>query len=215
MKTRYSDSYGQSCIKVLPLLSFYQEMLHKAQNILLDKKLVLDIGSGPGILAEWMKETGTKIVCMDSDALLLRGLPIEAVSGSAETLPFKGKSFDAVTALNLLPFIENCSNFMKEINRVTSEEGSILITGIKKSYDMSKVFQTAQQDLSQFVKDPGYQMQIQEVMNWNKEDLQKNLKNLFSIDDVCDLVKEYGYNKIIRSEHIYLGQSYFIVAKKG
>lgn len=94
------------------------------------KSNILDIGCGTGKNIESFSRFG-KIWGVDSsiDAIKFckkRGLK-NVKKGSIEKIPFRSKSLDAVTALDVLEHVED-SKALKEIHRVLKDYGVLIIT---------------------------------------------------------------------------------------
>ena len=204
------QKYGFSYKIVLPLLSFYTEMAEKSSDFLYDSECILDIGSGPGLLSGYLNNQ--MVVSVDYEYSMLDKV-LTSINADAQALPFKASSFDGVAALNLLQFVPDYEVFFSEVNRVTIREGTIVVAGIKRSCDLKKVGQRASEDLAPYIDNPNYTGHIKRVMEWNKKDLIENVRNWFTLDDVCCLFDDNGFD-VIERDYVYLGQSYFVIGKK-
>jgi 2-polyprenyl-3-methyl-5-hydroxy-6-metoxy-1,4-benzoquinol methylase len=84
---------------------------------------ILDIGTGRGVALWPMLEAfpGASVTCVDARAdrvADLAGIPVHAVEGDATRLPFDDRSFDVVTALEVLEHIPDTTRAMRELVRV-------------------------------------------------------------------------------------------------
>lgn len=200
--------YAKSYKIVLPLLSCYNEMLDETISFLHDSKFILDAGSGPAILAERMP--GKAIVCMDYVREMLSERKDKALVGDVQALPFKACAFDAVVALNLIPFVSDYHLCFEEIKKVSRRDALLVISGRKKDCDMSKITQVVQKDLAAYQGDQVYADHVGRVMRWNQMDVENNLKNHFTCEDIKGLMLLHGF-KPISNRYIYEGQAYFVV----
>jgi len=93
---------------------------------------VLDVGSGPGDLAEALRVVGARPVSLDVDwdELHCRSRSLlGAVQGDATCLPFAERTFDLVTAVNVLEHVPDPVGLLTEAVRVTRPGGRVVATG--------------------------------------------------------------------------------------
>lgn len=100
------------------------------QNLLGGKVKILDVGCGTGKNVEALSKIGD---CWGIDtspeAILFckkRGIK-KVIRGSIEKIPFPKRSFDIITALDVLEHVDD-SRSLKEIYRILKAKGIILIT---------------------------------------------------------------------------------------
>lgn len=209
MEADFSE-YARSYKLVLPLLSFYNEMIDKTVNVISDKNFILDIGSGPGMLN---RKSVRKIISLDYAHSMLKDNGLLAMVADASNLPFgKGVYFEGIVGLNILPFIRDYNSFFNEITRVTQEGSILVLSGRKKDADDKRLEEQAKKDLGQYLNDTCMKEHILRVIEWNMH-IEKKVVNNFTIDDVCKLIGGHQF-EIIGSELIYLRQSYFVVARR-
>lgn len=101
-----------------------------------DKLKILDVGTGPGIVAFLLAELGHDVTGMDLSEEMLRNarenaarfdLPVEFKQGDAENLPFEDKSFDAVVNRHVLWTLPNPGKAIAEWRRVLKPGGKVVI----------------------------------------------------------------------------------------
>jgi len=101
-----------------------------------DKLKILDVGTGPGIVAFLLAELGHDVTGMDLSEEMLRNarenaarfdLPVEFKKGDAENLPFEDKSFDAVVNRHVLWTLPNPEKAIAEWRRVLKPGGKVVI----------------------------------------------------------------------------------------
>lgn len=87
---------------------------------------ILDLGCGDGQLTQRIAETGAHMVGVDASpemlaAANLRGIDVH--QGSAESLPFADRSFDAVFSNAVLHWVRDQDAMMAEVRRVLKPSG--------------------------------------------------------------------------------------------
>jgi SAM-dependent methyltransferase len=87
---------------------------------------VLEVGSHWGPVAERVAAAGGSAVCLELNPDIAQLAHKPAVQGSAATLPFADGSFDAVTALNVLYFLERPEVAVEEAKRVLRPGGTFV-----------------------------------------------------------------------------------------
>jgi ubiquinone/menaquinone biosynthesis C-methylase UbiE len=103
----------------------------------LSGKSVLDVGCGDGTLASAFRRAGASFVAgCDPDARMIARATADAtvagdrtafMRGRAESLPFHDRSFDIVTAVTVLSFVEQRVRALKEMARVLKPGGRVVI----------------------------------------------------------------------------------------
>lgn len=97
---------------------------------------VLDVGTGPGIVAFLLTELGHDVTGVDLSEEMLRNasenaerfnLPVEFRHGDAENLPFKDESFDVVVNRYVLWTLPNPDKAIAEWRRVLKPGGKVVI----------------------------------------------------------------------------------------
>ncbi len=102
----------------------------------LTDKMVLDVGCGDGTLATRFRHMGASLVIgCDPDSRMIAKATRAAAEkdatcyllGRAENLPFRDQSFDVVTAITVLCFVEQRSRAMREMARVLKVGGCLVV----------------------------------------------------------------------------------------
>jgi arsenite methyltransferase len=93
---------------------------------------VVDIGAGPGFLAAEMAAEGARVVAVDPSASMrelarARGVEMEILDGSAETLPLPDDTLDAAVATQVLEYVPDVAGALAEIRRVLRPGGRVLV----------------------------------------------------------------------------------------
>ncbi len=122
----YNELYGEEQKKKARLLKQHLKI----------KGLLLDIGAGTGIATEEFKDQATCIL-LDPSLKMLKKADGLRVCAKAESLPFKGRTFDTVISLTSLHHA-NVKKAITEIKRVAKENASIGVSMLKKSNKTTK-----------------------------------------------------------------------------
>jgi len=103
-------------------------------------KSVLDVGCGDGTLAaEFHRKRASFVVGCDPDPRMIAKATARTIAepdamryllGRAEHLPFGDQSFDVVTAVTVLCFVEQRSRAVEEMARVLKPGGRLVIGGL-------------------------------------------------------------------------------------
>ena len=95
---------------------------------------ILDVGCGPGILLSCLERWYERalLVGLDVGSALLKYARCEVrsarlVQASAEILPFRSGSFDAVFALHVIEHLTSPESFPSEAKRILRANGSLLV----------------------------------------------------------------------------------------
>ncbi len=106
-------------------------------ELLGDGKLhILDLGTGPGIIAFYLAELGHNLVGIDLSPEMIKNakdnairfnLPVEFKIGDAESLPFADESFDVIISRHLLWTIPDPKRAIIEWKRVLKPNGKLVI----------------------------------------------------------------------------------------
>lgn len=128
----------------------YKEIQEEKYRIMLEdlqlKEPILDLGSGTGLLQEFLKTqaeqssagpSGTssaraKLIGIDISHGMLKHSKELSVQGDAESLPFRDNSFATVLSFTTAQNLESIENMLREIARVLKSEGLAVITILAK-----------------------------------------------------------------------------------
>ena len=115
-----------------------KDLIDRLIPIKINPKIAVDLGSALGLGAKFLDTNypACQITNLDiSRAMLLGSINnnktschINQVQASAEALPFKNNSIDLIFSNLLMPWINNLSFFLHEINRVLSKNGLFIFS---------------------------------------------------------------------------------------
>lgn len=135
--SKRADSYNKSVRRSLHSKrekNAWQEIFTEALGK--EKLKILDVGTGPGIVAFLLSELGHDVTGVDLSEEMLRnasentakfGLPVEFRHGDAENLPFEAESFDAVVNRAVLWTLPNPDKAIAAWRRVLKPGGKVVI----------------------------------------------------------------------------------------
>ena len=126
-------------------LEIISEMVTQIGN----KLDILDVGSGDGIIGDYISKMGHTITSVDLPTVVVQSHRIRsslAVAGDAERLPFRSNSFDLVLASEIMEHLWNPHGLINEAYRVLKENGYFIISTPKGidglRYDAHKFYFT-------------------------------------------------------------------------
>lgn len=99
-------------------------------------KHVLDIAGGPGVMVEGLNRQGWRVDCVDAAPEMIElahkkygHLPNTRFAvGDVYALNYPDATFDAVTAMGLVEYLDDQNKAMAEMARVTKPGGDVIIT---------------------------------------------------------------------------------------
>lgn len=112
-----------------PMLMLALELLKAPRGP--DRGLLLDLGAGDGSMAGHFQRIGYRVTCLEIEQTLLHGvrrrLPaVQGVAASAENLPFRANSFDAIYCNSVMQYVER-ARALTEVRRVLRPGGSLVV----------------------------------------------------------------------------------------
>jgi len=106
-----------------------------AASEIIKNKIVLDIASGSGYGSSLLSENASFVYGVDNDKQSIdyskrnyKKSNIEFRLGTAENIPLKDSSVDAVVSFETIEHIEDFNLFLKEIKRVLKKDGFLIIS---------------------------------------------------------------------------------------
>ena len=120
---------------------FEKELMSRIVELKLGE-IILDVGCGTGNHLLFFGAKGMKTIGIDLSLPMLRlaqkklGQPNVLCLGKAEVLPFKEKSFDSVSLITALEFVEDPLKALREAVRVSRKK---IILGVLNKYSLIAV----------------------------------------------------------------------------
>ena len=124
----------------------YRELYHEEQiqkislvsHLLPTCGRVLDLGSGDGVLNQFLENCEITSLDLSKELLALNSNP-NKVQGSATEIPFEDNSFNYVLSFSMLQDIENYEKAIEEIKRVLKPNGKAILSFIKFSQKKERI----------------------------------------------------------------------------
>ena len=99
-------------------------------------KHLLDLASGPGIMIKGLRERGYRVMCVDAAPEMIElakkiapgDVDVACEVGDAYSLRFADASFEVVTAMGLIEYLDDEHRYLAETNRIVAPEGIAIIT---------------------------------------------------------------------------------------
>lgn len=115
------------------------------ETIVLEKgSTVLDVGCGTGILFNHVADKAETVVGIDfSKQNLLQAKKhaesyqnVNLILADADSMPLKEKTFTHIFGMTLIQNMPNPAKTLSEIKRVANKDGTIIVTGMKKAFNL-------------------------------------------------------------------------------
>lgn len=139
---------------------FYYLLGLEIKNRVKDVQRIIDIGAGPGILAEELRNLfpETEIVCIDSSMQMCKFS--RGINCKAEFLPFKGEVFDlAILCFSLHEF--EIQSALNEVYRVLKRGGFAFIVDLNK--DAPEMIKQIWKSVFSTIMSPDYASKIYSI----------------------------------------------------
>ena len=217
--TKYSTVYD--IIGIFPWVKTLQDQHIKA---LKNCKLILDGGSGPGLITEKLAKLGEdkNIYAIEKNPEMiaeaekrLKGYNnVKVEGGDVCKLPYVENFFDGYLSNNVTHFVdkEDIDKLLSEMTKVTRPGGIISISGSIPDIDMEFLIGAMYGFLSD--KEVPYEVmkKVDNVANLNREMIKqvKEKKGLFDSKTIESKLTGLGCKIINSNENMYLGQNYYI-----
>ena len=135
----YDLRYDTSCGKV-----YHQHICQHMLDWLPRGKLLLDLGCGTGLFMRRYGELGGTAVGLDIsrgmvDTAREQGGWYEYLVGTAEVLPFRDGTFDAVSCMLAFSYLEHPGRMLREAFRVLKPGGGLAVSTLSRSVITSLV----------------------------------------------------------------------------
>jgi ubiquinone/menaquinone biosynthesis C-methylase UbiE len=140
---RIAPHYAELYEGAGPLPHFYRTRLKLVATLLKRQQpgILLDVGSGPGVIGDHLRPLGFRYVGTDVSIGMAhecrrRGgsdMGRFSAAASAEALPFADGAFDAVTILGALEYMEAPENALTECRRVLRPGGTLIVSLLNRS----------------------------------------------------------------------------------
>ena len=140
---------------------------------------------------------------------------VRLVVGDVTKLPFHDKTFDVYGLLNVVYFVSEPNRVFDEMARVLKPKGIFIISGAIPGYKSEPLIQAGLAYLDEINADQSLRESVHKFAAQQKQ-REKDVKNssLFTLDQICHILENRLNFSIIESGPSFLGQHYFVVARK-
>jgi ubiquinone/menaquinone biosynthesis C-methylase UbiE len=208
------------------VLDSYKELLLYHKSALVNCNKILESGAGNGHLTLELLISGADVTAIDINEKGLNNLrkKIEPYKDKTtvlcidgQQLPFENNFFDGISSMLVLPFIDNPRQYLEEHIRTLENGGIFVISG--PDIPTGKIIKEVMKKLKENIMKKPIWQEIQE--NWNDfetytiENVDKNIKNRYSIQEICNVLEGFGL-KIIdsRGNPQFQRMGYCVTAQK-
>ena len=113
--------------------TFPSEILESVEKVLINGNRLLDVGCGDGSLIEIARSRFDEVYGCDISELILRdaktrGIIPTCLDLNARHLPFRDKSFNTLTCLEVIEHVLNPIQLLKDLNRVLHPNGQLVLS---------------------------------------------------------------------------------------
>ena len=101
--------------------------------------IIIDVGSGTGLLIDFLKDRKENIFCCDLSLNMLKEgrkkhKYNQFICADSEFLPFRNSSVDLVTSFTVFQNLPNPLEVLKQIILMLKHEGVLILTALNKKY---------------------------------------------------------------------------------
>lgn len=220
--TQLAVSYDE----VLVHWSLYQEIRDYAISNLSNAQKICDIGCGSGIIASDLARMGKNVYGIDNNPHMLAIAQSKGTAelkgklnfkeGDALNLEFPDNMFDGIVSVNVIFYVKYPEQLLKEAYRILQPEKKLVLIGPKPDLDIEKIANHCYNEFAQKGTLPEFKGHLDNMAKCNRMmKSEGQIKNVYELNEIEDILKSVGFSEINNSsEHIYLGGSYAITAKK-
>jgi len=219
------DVYAVSYDRVLPNVSYYQEVVARHVNALSAPAIVevLDLGGGTGNIAIPLLRQDKQVTVVDISRAMLDKLRCKQVASehrnlsvveqSAEDLSqWENASFDGVNVLLTLFNMANPHSALNEALRVLRPGGLLVVTEPKRSFNLQAVLDLAEMSLRQSGIYEELEDDLKRVMRVNKA-IDPVLQSSLFVEGVRNILHDAGFLEM-KIEESHQGNCLTVLAKK-
>ncbi len=208
-------------------LDRYKETIKFHINNMESCQTILDTGAGSGNLTIALAKIGKSITAIDNEPYALdllekkakqNSLTVSIIRADVQRLPFQDYSFDGVTSMFLIPFIEDSKQYFTEVFRILKPNG-IFSASIRAPVQHVKDGWNIKKDIMEMLtKDnvlPKYQKEWESFLHTSKENAKTVDSKNITDDKIKQMLRDIGFFDIVfYSDIAYDKYAYFLKARK-
>ncbi|HLC50575.1 MAG TPA: methyltransferase domain-containing protein, partial [Candidatus Nanoarchaeia archaeon] len=225
--SKYAESYDN----VVARTSFYKKLIRNSVRSLEGCSRVVDFGCATGNLAIELAKKGIKVLAIDNNAAMINvarkkiekeGLEnnIEVINADITKVTLEDGTYDGAVMLNVMYLLDNPYDVTDRIYACLKKDGIFVVSGPKPNQNLKLLQKTIYQEFQQAGILENFTEDIKIVRNVNKI-LEKNIKHFFTTERLQEILIDFaGFSDVIANDlmpgyRTYLGQGYFVAARKG
>lgn len=139
--------------------------------------LILDVGTGPGLLPAIFTQKGSRTIGVDSSFEMFHGaLHPDLVLADVTTLPFNSSTFNLITASNLLFLLPDPLAALREMTRLLASNGEIGLLNPSEQMSVSAATVLAdERNLKGLARETllNYAARAERYYRWSEADLRE------------------------------------------
>lgn len=204
-------------------LGWYRGTINFHLNQMRNTSNILDTGAGSGNLAIELLKRGHKVTALDKEVYALEQLKIkdgankiEVVCGDVVRTGLKNETYDGITSMFLLPFVENVEEYLLEMYRLLCFDG---VFSISMWAPVSNIFGTLKSAIEREYEEKGilpkYQNEWDNFLQTSAINAKNIVSNNIDLRKIILLLENTGFRNIEIFDGIgYVDCAYFISCKK-
>lgn len=213
---------------VMNNLAGYKHLVESHRSALKGSLKILESCSGPSTLAAELLKHGSEVHALDKNTIALlmtkqkaRGYESKLFlhfKDAEQGLSFEGESFDGVSSMLALPYMQNPIEYLLEHARVLKKNGIFVVSGLDKGFE--RKYESVLRSWKMEHERKGLLHELEEP--WRifeaatKDDVTKNISVWFSLEELVSIMQDsLGLNVLeAKGNPLYYGEGYFIAARK-
>lgn len=205
-------------------LNPYKKLRDIHVNNLINASNILDSGAGTGSVTLELLKAGKGVTAIDNNEIALQLLKqkcrnysdnLEVIYQDAQKIQFKDGTFDGISSMLVLPYLDRPEDYLREHVRVLRKNGIFVVSGVTHGRDITEVLSKYEADLEKTgkIKEIAKEFRIfKELVLENVGDI---IKNEYSTDDAKQLFEKLNL-VVINSQPnpCHYGNGYVLTLKK-
>ena len=186
-------------------------------------EIVLDSGSGTGNVTRELLIQGKFVHAVDKSKKALQILEekckdykerLKVYNINAERMPFEDETFNGITSMFVLNFVDDFEAYLREHYRVL-RENSIFAISARQSAEKTELFLKSYEDsLRKRGLLPQLEREMEIIRDGNLGEVRTAIKHLHSSATIEELLRDIGFVEVKEFPNPYFGERYSLVARK-
>jgi ubiquinone/menaquinone biosynthesis C-methylase UbiE len=201
----------------------YRETIETHLNKLKNYHKILDTGAGSGNLTLELLKQGHKVVAIDSNKYALEILEnkckkfkneVEVMRMDVQKIDLEDNSFDGVSSMFLIPFVEDNKKYISEVYRILRAEGRFSISAWSPVKDsLHGLLDLQKHELEEKRILPKHQREWEYVLKSAKVAVNQVLNGI-SESEFIKILEKTGFKNFKKIKHDYGKYAWFLTCEK-